>query len=89
MTLDDLENQDLTLLRKSAMPLHRLTGTIVSEYFGMHDSDKIHFLVWLPPVKGESFGQIYPIPAGPYCLRALHSKTRLKSVDSASVYERT
>jgi hypothetical protein len=89
MTRDDLENQDLTLLRESAMPSHRLTGAIVSEYFGAQDSHKIHFLVWLPPVKGESFGRIYPIPTGPYCLRAVHSKTRLKSVDGATVYERT
>jgi hypothetical protein len=88
MTLDDLENQDLTLLRTSAMPSHRLTGAIVSEYFGAQDSEKIHFLVWLPPVKGESFGRIYPIPAGPYCLRAFHSENRLKSVDGVTVHER-
>ena len=91
MTLDDLKNQDLSLLYKSAVPSHYLTGAIVSEYFGAQDSTRgtIHFLVWLPPVKGESFGRIYPIPAGPYCLRPAHSETRLKSVNGVAVHERT
>jgi hypothetical protein len=67
-TLDDLvQNHDLALLRNNAMPLKNLTEERVSSYFQVSrqdlDKTQVHFLVWLPPVKGKSLGPIYPIPA--------------------------
>jgi hypothetical protein len=58
-TLDDLKQQDLTVLRNNAVPLHNLPENIVSLFFTAQDLDKIHFLVWLPSGNGESFGKIY------------------------------
>jgi hypothetical protein len=62
-TLDDLKKQDIAGLRTEAHQPNDLPVDTVLNFFGAQDLDKIHFLVWLPPANGESFGQIYPIPA--------------------------
>jgi hypothetical protein len=59
LTLDDLKQQDLTVLRNDAMPLHNLPRNTVSLFFSAQDLDRIHFLVWLPSENGKFFGKIY------------------------------
>jgi len=62
-TLDDLKKQDLAILRIEANQPNNLPVSAVCDFFSVQDLDRIHFLVWLPPANGESFGPIYPTPA--------------------------
>ena len=56
LTLDELKKQDLTVLCTMAKQTNNLPSDIVSDFFSVQGSDRIHFFVWLLPQDHEFFG---------------------------------